>query len=167
MRRNIRQIKRRKVCASHIVNSTVPGTEGRAKLDTRADTSCCGKNFWLDELTGQTCNVSPFSSSYDPMLDVQVATCLTAYTDEFARTWILVFNEVLWFGTSMDHSLINPNQIRMTGISVSDRIIHSIKHGSLASSKTRFSFPFELTERQFTSTQECLRIKKWLSAQES
>ena len=30
------------------------------------------------------------------------------------------FNEVLWFGTSMDHLLINPNQIRMEGIPVSD-----------------------------------------------
>ena len=120
MRRNIRQAKRRKVSATQIINSTTPGTQARAEMDTRADTACAGTNFWLDELTGQTCSVVPFSASYDPMNDVQVATCLTAYTDEYGRTWILVFNEVLWFGTTMDHSLINPNQMRMTGTSVSD-----------------------------------------------
>ena len=32
----------------------------------------------------------------------------------------MIFNEVLWFGNSMDHSLVNPIQIRVTGIPVSD-----------------------------------------------
>ena len=50
------------------------------------------------------------------MQDVQIFTCLTAYTDEYGSTWILVFNKVLWFRTSM----YNPNKIRMAGILVSD-----------------------------------------------
>ena len=53
------------------------------------------------------------------MQDVQIVTFLTAYTDEYGRTWILVFNEVLWFGTIMYHSLINPNQIPMTVMPIS------------------------------------------------
>ena len=120
MRWNIRALKKRKLHSAHVSNSTTPGTQARTELDTRADTSCSGINFWLHEITGQTCSVAPFSASYEPMTDIQIATCLTAYTDDYGRTWILVFHEVLWFGSSMDHSLVNPNQIRMTGTPVSD-----------------------------------------------
>ena len=115
MRRNIHALKKRKLHSAHVSNSTTPGTQARTELDTRADTSCSGINFWLHELTGQTCIVAPFSASYEPMTDIQIATCLTAYTDDYGRTWILVFHEVLWFGSSMDHSLVNPNQIRKRG----------------------------------------------------
>ena len=165
MRRNVRQIKRRKVAASHVEHSTIPGTQARAELDTRADTSCGGTNFWLDELTGQTCSVSPFSASYDPMPDVQVATCLTAYTDEYARTWILVFNEVLWFGTTMDHSLINPNQIRMTGTPVSDDPFDSTRRLGIAHPKVFIPFKTDGTAVYFDTRvpthkemAECTRI---------
>ena len=34
--------------------------------------------------------------------------------------YILIINEALFFGKSMDHSLINPNQIISFGIPVSD-----------------------------------------------
>ena len=54
------------------------------------------------------------------MQDMQIDTFLTAYTDDYGRTWILVFNEFLWFGTSIYHSLINPNKIQMTGMPVYD-----------------------------------------------
>ena len=74
----------------------------------------------MHDLTGKSFSVSTFSSSYDPMQDVQISTCLLAYTDEYGSTWTLVFNQVLWFGSSMDHSLINTNQIQMTEIPVSE-----------------------------------------------
>ena len=53
------------------------------------------------------------------MQDVKIVTCLTAYTDEYGQTWIIFFNAVLWFGVSMDHSIINPYQISMAGLPVS------------------------------------------------
>ena len=71
-------------------------------------------------MTGKGCGIYLFSAVYDSMQDVQISTWLTVYTDEYGRTWILALDEVLWFGTSMDHSLMNPNQIWMTGIPVSD-----------------------------------------------
>ena len=40
--------------------------------------------------------------------------------DEYSKKWILVFHEVLWFRSSMDHSLVNPNQIRINGTPVLD-----------------------------------------------
>ena len=71
-------------------------------------------------MTGKSLSVSLFSASYDLMEDVQIATGLTVYTDEYGQTWILGFIEVLWLGTSMDHSLIIPNKIQVTGMTVSD-----------------------------------------------
>ena len=127
MQRSICSVKWQKINAIHIENKTIVGNQARTEMDTRADTSCAGINFWLHELTGQTCTVAPFSATYEPILDVPIATSLTAYTDRYGRTWILVFNKVLWFGSSMDHLLVNPNQIRMTGTPVSDDPFYSTR----------------------------------------
>src|SRR6056300_44752 len=57
------------------------------------------------------------------ILDVEVATCATAFTcPETGHNWILIVNEGLYFGASLDHSLINPNQIRIFGIPVWDNL---------------------------------------------
>ena len=50
------------------------------------------------------------------MKNVLIATCLMAYTDEYGRTCIIVFNAVLWFVLIMDHLIINTNRIWMTVI---------------------------------------------------
>ena len=42
---------------------------------------------------------------------------------ECVRT--LIVNQALYFGASLDHSLINPNQIRHFGIPVSDILYSS------------------------------------------
>jgi len=96
-------------------------TVARCELDTRADTICCGMNFRPLAFTGQLCEVRGFHDSLQPMKDIPVARCATAYTHPATgTTYILVFNEALYFGKSMDHSLINPNQVRSFGIPVSD-----------------------------------------------
>jgi hypothetical protein len=92
----------------------------KCELDTRADTICCGKNFRLLETTGQLCQVSGFHSSMAAVKDVPVAMCATMHTDGDSGKLILVFHEALYFGGMMDHSLINPNQIRPFGIDVND-----------------------------------------------
>jgi hypothetical protein len=94
--------------------------EGRNELDTRADTICAGKNFRLLALTGQSCDVSGFHQDFDSIKDVPVAQVATAMTMDNGEVIVLVINEALWFGKTMDHSLINPNQIRAFGIDVSD-----------------------------------------------
>ena len=118
MQRNIRSVKRRSIQSIHIQNVTVPGTQAITEMENRSDNSCSGINFWLHNITGQICSVASFSASYDPMSAIQITTCLTEFTDEFERTWILVFNEVLWFISDMYHSSVNPNQICMTGTPV-------------------------------------------------
>ena len=95
--------------------------------------------------------MSQLSASCEPMQDVQIATFLTAYTDEYGKTWIIFFNEVLCLGTSMDHSLINPNQIRMSGITVSDDTFdENIKLG-IAHEKVFVPFSTDGTTVYFSS----------------
>ena len=92
-----------------------------------------------------------FSASYDPMQDVKIATCMIVCTNEYGKTWILVFNEVFWFGTSMDHLLINPNQTRMVGIPVSeDHFGENLKLG-IAHEKLFNHFGTDVTTVYFDS----------------
>ena len=99
----------------------VPGTRAICEADTAADTCCSGINHRPISFTGQTCEVQGFHDDMSAIKDIPVATTATAYTDqETGQTYILIFNEALYFGSTMDHSLVNPNQIRASGISVSD-----------------------------------------------
>ena len=94
----------------------------RIEIDNHADTCCFGSNFIPTYFTGQVCDVSPFTSEYDPMPNVKVAGACTAWDDPVSgRTIILEFHQGLWFGTKLANSLIsNPNQCRVYGISICD-----------------------------------------------
>jgi len=92
---------------------------GRAELDSRADTTCAGATFIPLEFTGQECDVGGFHDTMTPIRNVPVATCATAYDHiGLQETVILVFHETLYFGYAMEHSLLNPNQIRANGLIV-------------------------------------------------
>jgi hypothetical protein len=105
---------------TEVKNKTVDGFVGRNEMDSHADTSCAGANWKAIELTGLTCDVSPFTQDYDAVKDVPVATCATAVADESGETIILVCHQMLYFGTSLPHSLLNPNQLRLGGTPVRD-----------------------------------------------
>ena len=70
-----------KFSMAHIQHCKSPGMQARAELKTWDDTSCGGEILWLHKLNGKICSVSLFSASFDPMKDVHISTCLTAYTD--------------------------------------------------------------------------------------
>ena len=98
-----------------------PGTVARCELDTHADTCVAGPNFQLDEYTGEHCDVTPYSSDYEPLKNIPIVNASTAFTDPTTgETIILRFNQVLWYGCKLQMSLVNPNQIRYSGLSVSD-----------------------------------------------
>ena len=94
-------------------------TFAKCELDTRADTICAGINFRALAYTGQSCDVKGFHDSFDSLKNIPVAQVATAIQRD-GLTFILIINEALYFGSSMDHSLINPNQIWSYGIPVSD-----------------------------------------------
>ena len=94
---------------------------GRCELDSHADTIVAGSNCVILGYTGRVCDVSPYREDYESVKDVPIVQAATAwYSQHTGQTYILVFNEVLWMGDSMDHSLINPNQLRHYGIEVQD-----------------------------------------------
>ena len=87
------------------------------ECDTNADTCCLGTNFVVLQSTYRTADVYAYDSSIKPVENVPIVTGATAYDDPVSGdTFILVFNESLYYGTSLDHSLINPNQVRSYGI---------------------------------------------------
>ena len=72
-------------------------------------------------LTGEICDVNPFLASYQPVQEIPVARCCTVWTDKTdSLEYLLIGDQMLWFGTLMPNSLINPNQLRANGISVND-----------------------------------------------
>ena len=91
------------------------------EIDNHADTICAGPNWTLLELSGEYCNVSPFSTDYQPKTDVPIARCATTYTcPTSGDSVVLVADQVLWFGDELHCSLINPHQIRYHGYGVCD-----------------------------------------------
>ena len=93
----------------------------RSELDSRADTICAGLNCRLIHYTGQECTVSGFHSQLGTIDKIPIATVATAWSDEHTgQGYILIMHETLFFGNDLDHSLINPNQIRSNGFDVFD-----------------------------------------------
>ena len=93
----------------------------KSELDSHADTIVAGANCCVMHYTGRECDVSPYRDDYNPICNVPIVQAATAYTSKHTgQTYILVLNEALWMGESMQHSLINPNQLRYFGIRVQD-----------------------------------------------
>ena len=107
--------------AQYVTESTTVGHIARNELDTHADTCCAGANWTILDLTGEVCEVSPFLDSYQPKQEIPLARCATVWTDlDTSQEYLLVCNQMLWFGNSLHNSLINPNQIRSFGLLVND-----------------------------------------------
>ena len=61
----------------------------------------------------------PYTDTYESIKRVPIAKAGTAWTSpETGATYILVFNEGLWMGDKMDHSLINPNHLRLYSVTI-------------------------------------------------
>lgn len=113
-------------------------------MDTHADTCVAGPNFRIDELTGEHCDVAPYSGDYEPIRNVPIVNASTAYTDEKSgETLILRLNQVLWYGKKLSMSLLNPNQIRHFGLVVSDDPTDKSREFGIVGDD--FSVPFEMS----------------------
>ncbi|MEO6564809.1 MAG: hypothetical protein ABIO63_02135, partial [Casimicrobiaceae bacterium] len=65
--------------------------------------------------------MSPFTDTYKTICGVPIATAATAWTSkDSAITYMLVMHKGLWMPGEMDHTLINPNQLRHYGTTVQD-----------------------------------------------
>jgi hypothetical protein len=91
------------------------------ELDSHADTIVAGSNCIVMHYTGKECNVSPYTDQYEDIKNVPIVQAATAYDDpETGVTAILMLNEAMWMGDTMEHALVNPNQLRAHGITVQD-----------------------------------------------
>jgi hypothetical protein len=109
---------------------TTAGVIARNELDTHADTCCAGSNWKIMETTNEVCEVTPFLDSYESVKEVLVARCCTVWTSQAnGREYLLVEEQMLWFSTQMNHSLINPNQICEYGLPVYDNPFNAAQFG--------------------------------------
>ena len=70
--------------------------------------------------------MSPYTDEYDAIPDVPVVRGATLWMDQHTNNeYILVFNEALWMGDTLTHSLINPNQLHAFGTLVQDNPYHT------------------------------------------
>ena len=97
------------------------------ELDTRAGIICVGKNWRILSTTCQCCTVHGFHGKFDTIKEVPVMRSARANIDQLGGIYILVVNKALYFSPSIDHSLINPNQIWHFRIPVSDNSIDRSK----------------------------------------
>ena len=96
-------------------------TSSRIELNSHTDTIVLGSNCAILHHTGKVCKVSPYSDDYKAINNVPVVCGATLWTDTVDKQeYILVFNESLWMGDSLTHSLINPNQLHEFGIDMQD-----------------------------------------------
>ena len=68
--------------------------------------------------TGEHCDVSPFLGTYNPAQEITIARYCRVWTLDEGKEYLLVDDEMLWFGNTLADSLINPNQLREYGLLV-------------------------------------------------
>jgi hypothetical protein len=98
------------------------GGPERCELDLHADTCVAGRNaLEIAHNDGRTVTVSPYTSEYAPRKGICIASVAFSWEDpESGKGYILIMHEALYFGDKLEHSLLNPNQIRDHGIRVDD-----------------------------------------------
>ena len=111
-------------------------------MDTHADTWCAGANWTPMHYTGEIFEVSPFLNTYAPVQEIPVARCCTVQTDYEVKEYLLVSDEMLWFGTALENSLINPNQICDYGLSINNNPFNA---NELGINTEELCIPFDTT----------------------
>jgi hypothetical protein len=115
------------------------------EMDSHADTIVCGANCAIIHFTGKECDVMPYTDTYEAIKSVPIVKAGTAYSHpETGETFILVFNEAIWMGDKMDHTLVNPNQLRSFGIKVQDNPFDSAPT-YVSTEDGDFAFPLACT----------------------
>jgi len=82
------------------------------EVDSRANTCCAGATFKLITDTGRTADVEGFHGDLGKLEGIPIGTCYTAIDHPVLQETIIgVFHQCLYFGSQMEESLINPNQL--------------------------------------------------------
>ena len=158
-------IRRTAQCrVSRVRNDSSSVVYDNLELDSHADTIVLGSNCVIMSHTGRECDVSPFTEAYKSISNMPIVSGATAYTcQETGDTYILVFHEALWMGNVMDHTLINPNQLRHFGIHVQDNPYGDTPM-HISTESREIYLPLHRREQQFTSTLALRLTKNFMNA---
>ena len=92
----------------------------RTELDSHANMVVLGKNSFIFEATGRTCNVKPFTSELGIASNVPIVDGALAYECPYSfKTYVLIVRNALYI-PNMDHNLIPPFIMRAGGVTVRD-----------------------------------------------
>ena len=118
---SVRKIAKNKTTKTEYQPRPQSTSYGRIELDTHVDTTVLGSNCVVLSYTGKECGVSPYLSQYEAVWNVPVVMGATVWTNAADGTaYLVIFHESLWMGDKLDHTLVNPNQLRAYGVSVLD-----------------------------------------------
>ena len=100
-------------------NHKLQTVTSRSELDSHADTCVAGANCCILSYTGKECDVAPYNDDYTPIPNITIVTAATAWqSKDTGQVYIIVLEEALWMGDSLQTTLINPNQSRHFGVVV-------------------------------------------------
>ena len=118
---SIRKVSKNKTAKAEYQHQPQSTLHGRFELDTHDDKTVLGLNCVVLSYTGKECEVSPYSSEYEAVRNVPVVTETTVWTNTTdGMAYLLIFHESLWISDKLDHTLVNPNQLRAYGVSIQD-----------------------------------------------
>ena len=110
------QVKRSKPSSAIKTYEAEPGFDSKKELDTRAYTIFEGANWRLLSVLGHFCDVYGFRDNFECIKDVTISRVSIGICDEHGRVRILIVNQALYLGASLD---------RHFGIPVSDNLYDS------------------------------------------
>ena len=120
---NISQVCKLRIKQAAISDTTHPRLEYPPRTAvfnecyTNAECGVAGINMIPISYTNRCADVNGYMDSLGTEKNVPIVSAATSYTcPQTDQVYILVFHEFLWFGCKLDHSLINPNQVRAFGI---------------------------------------------------
>jgi hypothetical protein len=117
----ISSIRKIKITQRRLISSIETLSSCRAELDSHADTCAVNDTAYILEYTDRVVDVGPFSNDYQPREEIPIVKAAFAYDDPTTgETFVLIFGQALYFGSKINHVLLNPNQIRANGIEVDD-----------------------------------------------
>ena len=102
------------------ISSSLSITKGMNESDSNADTCCLGKFWIVYNYTSHTADVYPYDQACKPSKDVPIVIGASAYTDPNSTTFILIIHKALFYGSNINHSLSNPNQLRFNNVNYWD-----------------------------------------------
>ena len=138
----------------HVTNPTKPDTMARTESNSHTYTSCAVNNMTLLSYI--------FSSDLKAMENILVATSVTAYNDPLLGTTVMfVFNQALWFGSSMGQSLIANNQFLSRVIQLSENPYDKNSPLGIVDHDSYWYLPFTLQQSSVGVETRSTKIKEY------